>query len=212
MWQVGIDSGGESGAAVILREGRLVCVVFWVGRRVGGADRFEARAWLPSRAEMEIAILPRRTGAIGAFIARKLAELWAFAAHVPMQIACEDAFLGKNARSALTYARTAGALVGQIEEAFGVSARWIKADEWRAPILGLRRGTKREIAKEASCRLMPARLPLLDTLIRRLDGPTDHVCDAAGIAQWAGLENGNGHREDGASRKPRGSSGRKPRR
>ena len=72
----------------------------------------------------------------------------------------------------------------------------IKASEWRADLLGLKRNTKREDAKAASLERIPPMIEGLPEALLAL-GAADHYTDAAGIAAWRRRETCR-RRESGA--------------
>lgn len=204
---LGIDPGVD-GAAVLLVERKVALICFWSRTKEGWYDY---RRWIPGSSELERTLIPGRAGAVGVKVVHDLAGVlggW----NAEISIACEDFFLGKNPSTLIKISRWGGAIMSQIEEVFGRQAEWVRGDEWRAPILGLKRGTERDVAKDASRRLMVARLPALKDLLDKLTGETSHICDAAGIAQWAELEKRDAARPRqskaharGAVRKPRHS-------
>lgn len=116
-----------------------------------------------------------RAGAVGVVLAGLARELGVD------RLGCEDAYLGKNPRTALSLARWTGGVTAPVEEACGVTARWHRAGAWRKALLGLPVATPREQAKRASLAGMPLRVEGLRAVLGVL-GELDHVADAAGVA------------------------------
>lgn len=173
---LGIDPG-DPGAAVLLgHDGVLVMAALWgeVGRRGRPAC-----CWYGG-GEVHEALLKRRPGAVGDWLVGRLRV--AAAAHV--QLAIEDVYVGPSPSTAVTLARWTGAVAAPIEGALDIEARYVRAADWRRTVLGLPIATRREEAKAASLRLMPALVPGLAGALAVL-GEHDHLTDAAGIARWS---------------------------
>ena len=172
---IGIDPG-MSGAAVVLSRERAELLVTW-----RACQRQKRRAYaVQVRGHGEqVEHLVRRVSAIGAVIAGACARAGVLTAGV----AVEDAYVGRNPRTSVHVARSAGLLVGPVEQAYDVTASWVAAAEWRATVLGLPRNTTRADAKRVSVQYLPARVPGLRALCGA-DGIADHMTDAAGVAVW----------------------------
>lgn len=184
---LGIDPG-KIGAAVLIGPPReVLAVAAWDERETMGRGRYRVLLWRPGRgrgpAREEVIRIPSRPGAIGVHVGQLVRDTVDVEAVENLTIACETSYLGVNPKTLILLTRWSGALVGVIEESFGRPARWIEADGWRKTCLGLPIGTKREVVKEASRRLMPARLPGLADPLRLISGDSSHVTDAAGVAE-----------------------------
>lgn len=125
-----------------------------------------------------------------------------------VNLACEDAFVGRNMKGAILLSRFTGAVVTPIEpHAIGWKAHYVGADEWRRlsfrehwwkvnaqeegkPTRGPGHMSKREAAKRESLRMMPKLVSGVSDALTVL-GPLDHVTDAVGIARWAHLQQGS---------------------
>ncbi len=172
---IGIDPG-MSGAAVVLSRERAELLITW-----RACQRQKRRAYavqVRSHGE-QVEHLVRRVSAIGAVVAGACARAGVLSASV----AVEDAYLGRNPRTSIHVARSAGLLVGPVEQAYDVTASWVAAAEWRAAVLGLPRNTSRADAKRVSVQYLPARVPGLRALCGA-SGVADHMTDAAGVAEW----------------------------
>ena len=181
---IGIDPG-VPGAAVVLDDlGAVDLVVTWrkctrgyrldhysaLGREVvAGVD---VTGWRET-----VDVLPGRPSALGAYLAGLLS------AAPPVAVAVEDVWLGRNLKTTVSLARHGTGTAAALEELAGVAAVYVQASTWRAGVLGLRRGTRREQCKAAALRYMPSLCRGLDLAYAAV-GELDHVADAAGIALW----------------------------
>lgn len=180
----GIDPGRTGAAALLDAPDALSAVLSWTPQGDDGATRyrvFSMRRLPDGTWRHDLRIIPDRPGAVGLEIARVFRE----AGGAGAVLACEDVYLGKNAQTLIGLARWTGGVVAPTEELYGRSALWVRADEWRAPVLGLRRGTARAVAKAASLRYLPARVRGVDDVLTVIGRKADHVTDAVGIAVWA---------------------------
>ena len=118
----------------------------------------------------------------------------------PVSLACEDAYLGRNPRTVIVVARASGMLMGPMEALLKLDTRWVRAADWRNIVLGLPPATKREVAKSASLRLMPARCPGTGAVLA-VAGELDHITDAAGVAEWSRVTNRNNKCQQEENRK-----------
>ena len=175
-YAIGVDPGKE-GAAVVLLGRSAVAAACWKQVKRQRKSVFEFKLATPEQL-VSVEYLPRAS-AVGQSLCQFLR---AFSIGESL-LACEDIFFSKNVRSAVSLARTAGEVVGVLENHLDTKSEWVMAGEWRYDILGLARNTKREIAKAASLKLLPARVKLLDQILDRV-GKLDHVTDAAGVAAW----------------------------
>ena len=172
---IGIDPG-MSGAAVVLSRERAELLITW-----RACQRQKSRAYAVQIRSHggQVDHIVRRVSAIGSLIAGECAQHGVLSASV----AVEDAYVGRNPRTSVHVARSAGLLVGPVEQAYDVTASWVAAAEWRAAVLGLPRNTSRADAKRVSVQYLPARVPGLRALCGA-SGIADHMTDAAGVAEW----------------------------
>jgi len=187
-----VDPGSASGAALLLEHGGI-----------GGPLIRGAFAWKPGPA--------RRPGLAfrGAFVAsdagagrvdRLIGQSRIETAHMlglvieialrgsgftNVRLVVEDVFVGRNAATAIGLARWSGAFAGALESVAPAGAEYVRADEWRAQAFGIRRATKREVAKEATARVLPAEVRARLDAFAPVVGGHEHLVDAAGIALWA---------------------------
>lgn len=97
-------------------------------------------------------------------------------------IACEDAYVGKSAKTSIIVARFAGMITGAIAAKLDCQdVHWYKAIEWRKSLFGLSPYTKRSKSKEASVKYVPALLPSIKKHLS-IHGELDHITDACGVA------------------------------
>ena len=170
---IGIDPG-VPGAVVVLDDlGAVDLVVTW--RACSRGYRLDHYSAAPGREVFDI--LPGRPSALGAYLAGLLS------AAPPVAVAVEDVWLGRNLKTTVSLARHGTGTAAALEELAGVAAVYVQASTWRAGVLGLRRGTRREQCKAAALRFMPSLCRGLDLAYTAV-GELDHVADAAGIALW----------------------------
>lgn len=181
---LGIDPAREGAAVLRGPSGALEALCVWHGFQRNLRPRVRIEVARPGadggRPTVDAHEVPSRPGSVGAAIARVLGL------DATTEIASEDVYLGKNPASSLQLAKWNGGLVAGIEEAVGIEAVWVKPDEWRALVLGVKRATQRDVVKAASLRYMPARIPSIVPLVEALGhGWEDHTTDAAGVSEWA---------------------------
>lgn len=180
-FSVGLDPGNE-GAFVVLHNNVVLVAARW--KKVTRSKRKVFEMHIASIADPLKVLQASRPSEVGYRLAQELVSLGIESA----ELAVEDVYFGRNPKTSTVLARTAGAMVGPVEQQLNTTARWVMAGEWRSLVLGIPRNTKREAAKQASLKLMPARVDMLNQMLGRI-GRLDHVTDAAGIAQWARLSN-----------------------
>ena len=96
----------------------------------------------------------------------------------------EDIYVGRNFKTSVELAKFCGSLVGQLDALDKTgSATWVKAEQWRRELIGLKSFTRRAEAKEASIKLVPKIVSNLGNYIKERRS-IDHITDAAGIAAW----------------------------
>ena len=188
---LGIDGGIAAGAQVLLaRDGRAVAGASWHSRQSGGRRVFVTRcassvSGVVGRAEVDSPWL------IGAACYRLLAP---FTVGQSVVVAVEDVFVGRNPRTAVDLAKVAMGLAAPWSVRHNEPV-WIAQGTWRRA--SFPRGwtklypaeTRSASAKACGLAVMPALVPRLDRLLSAL-GRTDHLCDAAGVARCALIQDG----------------------
>ena len=170
---IGIDPGVPGAAVVLDASGAVDLVVTWRACTRGyRLDHYSA-----SIDREVVDILPGRPSALGAYLAGLLSG------DPPVAVAVEDVWLGRNLQTTVSLARHGTGTAAALEELAGVAAVYVQASRWRAGVLGLRRGTRREACKAAALRFMPSLCRGLEGAYAAV-GELDHVADAAGIALW----------------------------
>ena len=189
-YAMGLDIGRE-GAAVLLKESSAVCVLHWKQHIKNKAKVYKITS---------VSTMSRKPcvtdGVIGSW---GLAEgIFASVASYCMlvggkiHIAAEDIHVGVNPGTAIVLAKFGGAIVSRLEP-FDPSkeATWVRPPEWRKHILGMKRNTKRDEAKEVSMARIPGMVEGLDALLDMLDQRgKEHICDAAGVALYKIFQTG----------------------
>lgn len=177
MYHIGIDPGSE-GAAVILDGHLAIAAAYWkpVTRNKKRVRKLE----MVYRNSNTNIIIASRFSEIGFHICGLISLLGI----TDCNLACEDFYLGRNARTTIELAKGAGLVVSPIEQKLNVQSEWVAAAEWRKVVLGLKRNTKRDDVKNASLLMIPRRVRGLADLAKQL-GSKDHITDAAGIAEWS---------------------------
>ena len=171
MTVLGIDPGRTGGAVLLDERSRLVWAASWRPCSVG------YRTDLYSEGETASERVHGAAAALGAYLVDLLDDAR------PL-LGCEDVFVHRqrpNVRSSVSLARWSGAIMAPLELLTSSPAVYYQAAVWRRSILGLSPYTKREAAKAAALRYLPALVPGLDAVLAAL-GPLDHLADAAGIA------------------------------
>lgn len=177
MYHIGIDPGSE-GAAVILSNQMAIAAAYW--KPVTRNKKRVRKLVIAYRGGRPTSTIVSRFSEVG-FQLRGLVSLLGI---TECSLACEDFYLGKNARTTIELAKGAGAVVSPLEQKLNVSSRWVAAGEWRQVVLGLKRNMKRNDVKNASLLMIPKRVRGLADLAKQL-GSQDHITDAAGIAEWS---------------------------
>ena len=108
------------------------------------------------------------------------------------RVVVEDAYVGRNPRTAVVGARWSAQFAAALEGAatsdrpiLGGAAEWVLPDEWRAGALGIRRATPREQAKALTAARLPACLVERMAPLAAELGDAEHLHDALGIGLWA---------------------------
>lgn len=184
---LGLD-GGRNGAIAMLESPTkaMACLRWTLGTRHG------RRVYNLRGAILGEGVTYRATVGSGFMIGR--AAFSFFGPFIVMaggkaHIGAEDLFIprnGKGIKSTITLAKFVGALAAPLEpwDPSG-EAEWFVAPIWRKPILGLGHFTKREVAKEASLRIIPTRIAgvgELELALRGRGGPCNDITDAFGVA------------------------------
>lgn len=193
MYHIGIDPGSE-GAAVILNKQMAVAAAYW--KPVTRNKKRVRKLIIIYRGGEPTTTISSRFSEIGF----QLCGLIALLGITEASLACEDFYLGRNARTTIELAKGAGLVVSPLEQKLNVNAEWVAAADWRQVVLGLKRNTKRNDVKNASLLMIPKRVRGLADLAKTLGSP-DHITDAAGIAEWSRVmkEGINGRSENRAS-------------
>jgi len=176
MYHIGIDPGSE-GAAVILDGHLAIAAAYW--KPAARNKKRVRKLVMVYRGSKPISIITSRFSEIGFHICGLISLLGI----TDCNLACEDFYLGRNARTTIELAKGAGLVVSPIEQKLNVQSEWVAASEWRKVVLGLKRNTKRDDVKNASLLMIPSRVRGLADLSKQL-GSKDHITDAAGIAEW----------------------------
>lgn len=197
---VGVDHARDGAVVVLNSSGQLRSVVSWRKGKRNKADRFIVSALVGGQRIDRV--LPYRAGALGVMCA-EIVTLTAqqhgmvidthgnvepgLRTMPHLRVACEDVYVGRNARTSVKVARFAGGVVCPLEELAGREARWVQASEWRAAIVGTGK-MKRADLKAAALRYIPLRVGGLLGALSKL-GDRDHIAEAAGIAEWCRVTN-----------------------
>lgn len=175
---LGIDPGTTGGGGAVLCVGtgrpRALFAACWTAR----GERFTVR-WATAGSGMlqadvvGVAALGTALGGLAHDAAPGLV----------LAVVSEAPYVGANAQSALSVARTGAALEAtaavRLDDAHLVRTRTVEPTSWRA-VLGIS-APDREAAKAKSLEYVPLLVPGLSELLAEL-GQVDHVTDAAGVA------------------------------
>ena len=188
-WTLGLDLGREGAAVLLSAPDRAVAAVHWRTHQRAGRRcyRLHAVSTVQGIDPLYREGLPGGW-ALGSALQSYFGR-WVMLAGGRLEVVAEDVYVGENPRTAVQLAKFAGTIVSWLEPwSPDGEARWVKPPVWRGPILGLPIRTKRDAAKAAAVQGMPARVQGLPELLAVLGPQNDHVCDAAGIAQWGTLQ------------------------
>jgi len=177
---IGIDPA-SNGAAVILINGVMAVALAWRPR-----TRQKKRVYEISMLDDEgffEQVLVKSGGAIGQYISNLLIVRKALENGTLIELACEDAYIGKNFKTGIIVARFGGCISGVIEAVCDVKTNWVQAIKWRHFLFRLNPFTPRKKAKFSSLKLIPTLLCDISIYLERL-GELDHLTDAAGVALW----------------------------
>ena len=206
MPSLGIDPA-KTGAMLLGEGAQALAAVCWRQRGVGEDAVFDVAACGVHTETVTQTHGLLTAHAIACFAVEYL-QPWIIGGGIS-RVACEDVYVGQNARGSLGLAKFAGGLVGPLG-AWTRSGKpeWATAGQWRKPsfrrswwklqavaagkcaskIVAKRTGEevmpKREAAKRESLLVMPKLVTDLDVLLQRL-GRTDHLTDAAGVQRSA---------------------------
>ncbi len=178
---IGIDPGRTGGAVLIDERSRLIWAASWRPCSVG------YRVDMYSEDESCSENLIGQASDVGVYLSIWAADVMGEGPALdrkPLQLACEDVFVHRqrpNIRSSISLARWSGGIMGPLEIYANKATSYYQAAVWRRSILGLSPFTKREAAKAAALRYIPAMVPGLSAALEAL-GSLDHLADAAGIA------------------------------
>jgi hypothetical protein len=175
-----VDPGSPGAAVCLAADGSLIEAIAWKATKRG----YRLQGYTPAitRAPFWTAGHAQRISEIGAFLAGRIGPVYPSS----VRLVCEGVFVHrghKNPQTAIKLAHFSGRILAHCEDLTGQDAASVLASEWRAAVLGLKRNTRREQAKAASLRYLPAMVPGLADALNHL-GELDHITDAAGIALW----------------------------
>ena len=156
---------------------QAICACSWKVVRRKKTPIYQLKIATPDGLQ-SVEYLPRKS-AIGFDIVRMVLQ---YTDQIPL-ISIEDVYFGKNVKSSVSLARMGGMICSPIEQSFYTKAEWVMAPEWRQLVLGLKRNSGREAAKQASLSLIPAKIKMMRSILDHL-GEMDNITDAAGIAAW----------------------------
>lgn len=180
MYHIGIDPGSE-GAVVVLKHKEAIAAAHW--KPCMRKKRKVRKLTIVIKGGDPTEVILERLSDVGYQILRVLALLGIRES----SFACEDFYMGRNARTTIELAKGAGALISPLEYRLGKAVTWVAAADWRQVVLGLKRNAKRDEVKNASILLIPKRISGLSELAKKLGTP-DHITDAAGIAEWSRIK------------------------
>ncbi len=171
---IGIDPGRTGGAVLIDERSRLIWAASWRPCSVG----YRVDVYIDNGADQER--VHGSASKLGDYLSSRCVLL---GGHRPL-LGCEDVFVHRqrpNVKSSVSLARWSGAVMAPLELLTSSPTIYAQAAVWRRSILGLSPFTKREAAKAAALRYIPAMVPGLSAALEAL-GSLDHLADAAGIA------------------------------
>lgn len=183
-YYLGIDPASDGAAILITQDGIVALSFIWKKLRRKSGDRFDFRTYNPETNKM-LLCQPKRFSQIGSLIVKAITPF------ENIFLASEDAYIRMNPKTAITVSRLSGLIVAPIENYLDKNCEWIKASMWRHKVLKLNPYTKREVAKNASLKMMPNIIGGLDKTMIKL-GRHDHITDAAGVACWLQQKHKNG--------------------
>jgi Holliday junction resolvasome RuvABC endonuclease subunit len=190
MHYLGLDPG-NSGAAVLLKQKTVVGVVSW--RRVVRKKVKVYEVTCMTGQKPRIEIVKTMTG-----VSFKIVAMLFVLGGMETKVAIEEVYGGRNIRTSLQLAKMAGSLLGPILHKTNSTGKWVHAGVWRRMVFGLKSNTPRAECKEVSKHTIPCQLPSIRPFIEAM-GLHDHITDAAGIAQWLSLDDGEKDGEQGSN-------------
>jgi hypothetical protein len=179
---LGVDPGSV-GAAVLLVDHAVVVVASWRTRQRNKRRIYDLVTW-PETRRRDIVRTPHELG-------KRLAGLLAlYRPPRAWDLVVEDVVARRNVGTAIKLARWSGQVAGPLEDLAVGPAQWVKADKWRAELLGIKRFTKRAVAKRKTVdAIAPHYGDVLTAASSDLDRALEDIVDAAGIALWADGQN-----------------------
>lgn len=172
---IGIDPGQHGGAALLDHRRRLVTAMTWRpssrnrqrGYRLSVVGEDGESEWLPDAAALATEIVN--------------ASIRSGVHHADVYV--ETAFVGRNARTALSLSRWSGMMVGGLlgsARPFVGAVCWVEPDRWRRVAFDAAVATRRQEAKETVRAAIRQRYPTVGFLA----SPTlsEHLADAIGVA------------------------------
>jgi len=186
MYHIGIDPGSE-GAVVILSGNEAVAAAHW--KPCVRQKRKVRKFTMIVKGGKPKQVITDRLSDVGFQILRLMALIGIREA----TLACEDFYMGRNARTTIELAKGAGLVLSPVEHRLSKKTEWVSAGDWRKAVLGIKRNTKRQEVKNASILMIPKKVKGISELAKKLGTP-DHITDAAGIAEWSRMK-AEGHGE-----------------
>jgi len=185
---LGFDPG-LSGAATLLGGSGVDAVWAWRTRQRGGERCFQLAVASRTVDFVAVSTFHPTLSEVGTRVARQVVRSTGFSR---FPVWCEAVHIGRNAKTSIQTSWYSGALVGPAQKfALGREVSHVQASVWRNRLLGLPIRAKREVAKDASLRFIPPRLPGMADALSSLAGALelseddlDHVTDSGGVAEF----------------------------
>ena len=170
---VGLDPA-NTGAAVVITNNIVTAVALWKPCQVKKKKGYNLKI--------------SYSGVVKQLKVRTAAHIGHVFANMPFLsmcngIAVEDCYVARNPRTAINLARISGSIAAPLEVKSGLPAHYVRANQWRATVLGVKSRTKREEVKKIVLSEIPKKIPSLKQHLDAL-GYYDHITDAAGIGLW----------------------------
>lgn len=178
---LGVDPGAW-GSMILRVDSEPVACVSWRPRQRRSRPVVDVRTW-PNQGYSD---LVRTRHEVGKVAARYLCTVGA-----PWRLICEDAVVWRNPSTAIKIARSAGILIGPVEDFATAPAVWVKRSVWAKRILGLSPWARRATVKSAARDyLSPEDAEIVRRIVEDLslsDKAIEDVCDAMCISRLGSL-------------------------